>query len=488
MKKKGVFITISFLVVLLLVVLICYYVFNRSEDKNSTGEIDTSIHVDNYDIDWDNYSSYDDTSSENGVEITKEGIYTLTGEINGQVVVNTTGNVKIILKNVTIKSSNGPCILVKEASNVVIYLEDGSTNVLEDSTNYSGFEEETATIYSHDDLIFEGNGTLKITANYQDAIASSDDLTIKSGTYVINSKDDAIRGKDSVHITGGNFEIVSSGDGIKSTNDTDSDKGNILIEGGTFNIEATLDGIQAYNKIVITDGVFTIKSGGGSTTTSKTTSWGRFENNAKSTDTDSAKGIKAGTSIDISGGTFNLNDSDDSIHSNGVILISGGNFTIASSDDGIHADGMVNVKGGTFIITASEGIEATYVKIDNGNITINASDDGINAGNKSNAYSVKIEIAGGDITINMGQGDTDGIDSNGDLIISGGTINITGQSPFDYDGKASYTGGMLIVNGQTTNTITNQQMGGGMGQGGMKQGGNMSDGSQGRTQGGRGRR
>lgn len=69
----------------------------------------------------------------------------------------------------------------------------------------------------------------------------------------------------------------------------------------------------------------------------------------------------------------------------------------------------------------------------------------------------------------MGQGDTDAIDSNGDLYINGGTLNITAQSPFDYDGQANYTGGTMIVNGSETTTITNQMMGGGMG--GMQGGG-----------------
>ena len=68
----------------------------------------------------------------------------------------------------------------------------------------------------------------------------------------------------------------------------------------------------------------------------------------------------------------------------------------------------------------------------------------------------------------MAQGDTDGIDSNGDLTITGGTINITGQSAFDYDGTATYTGGTLIVNGEEIHELTNQMMGpGGMGPGGM---------------------
>jgi hypothetical protein len=53
------------------------------------------------------------------------------------------------------------------------------------------------------------------------------------------------------------------------------------------------------------------------------------------------------------------------------------------------------------------------------------------------------------------------IDSNGDLLITGGTINITAQSPFDFDGTGSKTGGTLIVNGTETSTLSNQMMGGG---------------------------
>ena len=71
----------------------------------------------------------------------------------------------------------------------------------------------------------------------------------------------------------------------------------------------------------------------------------------------------------------------------------------------------------------------------------------------------------------MGQGDTDGIDSNGDLTITGGTINVTGQSPFDYDGTLTHTGGKLIVNGSETTEVTNQYAGGQQGGPGGQQGG-----------------
>ena len=78
----------------------------------------------------------------------------------------------------------------------------------------------------------------------------------------------------------------------------------------------------------------------------------------------------------------------------------------------------------------------------------------------------------------MGAGDTDGIDSNGNLYINGGVISVTGNSTFDYDGTASFTGGTVYVNGQQTTSIPNQMMGGG-GRGGWGGNGNGSRGGRG---------
>ena len=75
------------------------------------------------------------------------------------------------------------------------------------------------------------------------------------------------------------------------------------------------------------------------------------------------------------------------------------------------------------------------------------------------------------MTIDMGQGDTDAIDSNGNLYINGGTISITAQSAFDYDGTGQLNGGTVTVNGTQITSLTNQMMGGGMGGfGGQKPG------------------
>ncbi len=177
--------------------------------------------------------------------------------------------------------------------------------------------------------------------------------------------------------------------------------------------------------------------------------------------------LEANDSIRIADGTFVLTAGDDGLHAEnddditeGWVYIADGDFTITAGDDGIHANTVVQIDGGTFDIDAAEGIEGSVIQINGGTIHINAGDDGINAAYKSSAYYPTIEINDGEITIVMASGDTDGVDSNGNLIINGGTIDVTGQSTFDYDGTATYNGGTIITNGTVVNSIPNQMMGG----------------------------
>ena len=180
--------------------------------------------------------------------------------------------------------------------------------------------------------------------------------------------------------------------------------------------------------------------------------------------------IRANDSIAISDGSFTLAAYSDGLHAEnsdddtlGSIYITGGTFRISVSDDAIHANSLLQIDGGSFELQAAEGLEATYVQINGGDITIAASDDGVNAAYKSSAFTPTAEINGGSLTITMGSGDTDAIDSNGNVIITGGVVDITGSSAVDCDGSAQMTGGTLIVNGQQLDSIPNQMMGGGMG-------------------------
>lgn len=182
------------------------------------------------------------------------------------------------------------------------------------------------------------------------------------------------------------------------------------------------------------------------------------------------KGIDANNSIAIANGVFTINAKTDGLHSEnndddslGYIYIADGTFNINAADDGIHATSVVEIDSGNLTLKAYEAIESTYIQINGGQFNISAYDDGINAARKSSSYSPVIEINSGTIKLVIANGDHDAIDSNGDLIITGGIIDITSNSAFDYDGKCYYSSGSIIVNGQQVDSIPTNNFNGGKG-------------------------
>lgn len=183
--------------------------------------------------------------------------------------------------------------------------------------------------------------------------------------------------------------------------------------------------------------------------------------------------VEANDSVCIAGGSFMLESGKDAIHAEnddddslGYVYIGGGDFTIRAGDDGIHAKSAVRIDGGSFDISAAEGVEGTYVEINGGSFDIQSTDDGINATRKSHAVQTAVVINGGEISIRMGAGDSDGVDSNGVIVINGGTVTISGGNGFDYESGAELNGGTVVVNGEQLSEIPNQFAGGPGGPGG----------------------
>lgn len=179
-------------------------------------------------------------------------------------------------------------------------------------------------------------------------------------------------------------------------------------------------------------------------------------------------------------GTLTISSTDNGVTSKDDLKVTGGTLVIDCASHGLEANDRALIAGGNITLSAKEGVEATYVYIAGGTLTISATDDGINAAANSNEYEVCIEIAGGDITITMAQGDTDALDSNGSILVSGGTVDITAQYAFDFITTAEHTGGTITVNGETVDTITESMMSGGMGGMGGQMPGGMPGGHGGR--------
>ena len=319
------------------------------------------------------------------VTISEAGVYVITGSASNftiKVETDKESKVQLVLDGVSITNDDFPVIYVVSADKVFVTTTDTENTLSVTGTFTSDGDTNTdAVIFSKDDLVLNGTGTLVISSS-GNGISGKDDIKITGGSYKLTTVKDSIEANDSISVYDGTFEINSSKDAFHSENDDDDTVGWIYIKGGTFNIKASSDSIQA--------------------------------------------------------------------------------TTIAQID------------GGTFELVSSEGIEATYVIINGGDISITASDDGINASRKSNSVGTPtIEFNGGTTTIVMGQGDTDAVDANGNIIVNGGTINVTAQmSSFDYDGTAQYNGGTIIINGSQVDSIPQSMMGGGMGgmRGGMRGG------------------
>lgn len=440
----------------------------------------TEISTDDMDFEFSNKDTtydYDESEaktvadSEKAVKITAEGTYVVSGEHESIAVsAPDTAKVRIILKNATVSNTSGPAIYIEKADKVFITACEGTVNTLSDGTSYTGDFKDTnvdGAIFSKTDLTLNGEGTLNITGNCKCGAVSKDDLIICGLSLTVKSTGCALEGKDCVKIKDAAITVSAGGDGIRSTNTEKSNKGFVYIETGNIDITSGNDGIQAATVLKAANGSIKITAGGGAADT-KQNSGGRnmpgFGGNTQTTDDEeSTKGLKAGSLILIDEGSFEVSSKDDSFHSNGDIEINGGSFTAAAGDDGFHADNNLIINGGSITVSRSyEGLEGQKVTVTGGDIDITASDDGINAASSSSNSSsdgrpgnsdsnALITIGGGYIVVNAAG---DGIDSNGNVAITGGTVLVSGPTDngngaFDYDGEATVSGGTVILCGSS---------------------------------------
>ena len=443
------------------------------------------------------------------ITIQKAGTYLLSGTLTaGNIIVDSDDkeNVRLIFNGVEISNSTTTPLYIKNAEKTIVTLVDGTENTLSDGENYilddENNNEPNGTIFSKDDLVINGLGSLTINANYNHGIQSKNLLKIISGNIDIISNGDSIIGKDGVIVKEAVINIESQEDGIKATK-VEENKGYIYLYNPEITIKAKKDGIQAVTCLYVKDGKYNIETG--------ETNENSQSNSDTSTDY-SRKGMKAGVDITIENGEYTIDSEDDGIHSNNSITVNAGTVNIASKDDGVHADTELTINNGDIKVSESdEGLEAKYITINDGNIDITTSDDGINASSGSsttldsgNAPEVgnrpempanengevgtnagnrpempanensentlgnnsrmmpgggqggfnesdgsELVINGGIVHVNAGG---DGIDSNGTITINGGEIYVDGPTSggdgaLDYADTCEINGGILVATG-----------------------------------------
>ena len=331
------------------------------------------------------------------VTIKAAGVYVLSGTLTDGTIVVDAGDddkVQLVLDGVSIMAADYAAIYAKNADKVFVTLAEGAGNSLTVSGDYVQTDDNNvdAVIFAKCDLTLNGTGSLTVKDNTGHGIVSKDDLVVTGGTYTIYSQDHCLNGKDSVRIADGTFNLSCDEDGIHAGNDDQQD-GDVYIEGGDINISVGDDAIHAEGLLIITGGDIDVSK--------------------------SCEGVEGDK-----------------------ILVTGGDIDVISSDDGFNAAGGSSGSGDNH-----DGFGDSSGSGDNhdgfgggpgmGGVDMDADND---------AY---ILITGGTININA---NGDGIDSNGCIGITGGSVYVLGPSDngngaMDYGICAAITGGEIVAVG-----------------------------------------
>ena len=412
------------------------------------------------------------------VTVTKPGTYRVAGTLSdGQLAVDSTGVVRLILDTVSITNNSSSALVAKGADKLIIITSEDTANTLTDATAYSYPDADTtepdAALFSSVDTVFGGDGELAVNGRATDAITSKDGLVIASGTIDVTAVDDGIKGRDYLVVSDGTITATTGGQGLKSTQDSDSAAGYILVSGGTIDVTTTgssSDCVNAVTSALFTAGTLTLSC------------------------TDDA--IHADKLVMVEGGDITVTNTYEGLES-AAVVITGGKIDVTSSDDAINAtdgSGAGNPGGGRPGGTGGtggfpgggatpgrapdgqppSGGQATPGGFPSGNGpqpggTPDAAPSGGFGGGPGGAggrggagggggFAVEnatVVIRGGEITLQAGG---DGIDSNGTIAISGGTTiaagaNRAGDGALDSNGSLQVSGGIVAAIGGSSRML-----------------------------------
>lgn len=386
--------------------------------------------------------------SDQTLTISQAGTYVLTGSgKNIKLVVEAadTDQVHLVFQNLTLEGK-GSLLQINKAQEVVISLAEGSQNALTES-QASGDEKVKATIHSQVPLTLNGTGNLTLTALTKNALEVEDDLKVLGGTYNVKAANHGFKAEGALAIEAATLTIEAGKDGLHAEHDETTERANISLNPTQLSIAATEDGVDAGNELT------------------------------------------------IKGGTITVSQSEEGLEAR-VIRQLGGDVSIKSSDDGVNASaGSSNKTKDTSATSKTTEASATSISAETSSSASQDTSDSATAsapnsqatadpaatsqpdqankdknqtppappagqappqggqgpggmppgGQEESDPSLQIILEGGTLTIDA---EGDGIDSNGTVTISGGSLVVNGSvhdgnGPLDASGDITITGGTV---------------------------------------------
>ena len=448
---------------------------------------------------------------------------------DGSITVDADDAAKIWLyfNDVNITCQDNAALIIENADKVFLTLAEGQDNVLMSGSEYETSATEAGidgVIYARDDLTINGAGSLTISGGPAHGITANDDLVITGGNLTVTSVKDAIHVNDSLRMTSAVMNLNAGDDAIQ----VDNEGGYIYIESGEFNITAADEGIAAEGHITIDGGDFRIVVGTGQGSHGIKSGDTVTVNDGTIDITSCYEGIQA-SYIDITGGDTTINSVDDGINASsgdggfGMGLGMGGPGMGGTGGQGMRQRGAYSATDTETTETgeASEGEDPEFGEMPEGEPpqfsqmpesgevpegeqphsdytsdedmsemendigmghpdmgeAVGEMQDGSGSADAQNGSDIQnednsaaetpwIHISGGSLTILNDSGrDADGIDSNGDIIISGGTIRVslTGDGGNNAIDCATENGGVCEISGGNIIACGSSQMAEGFG-------------------------
>lgn len=392
--------------------------------------------------------------SDQTLTITQAGTYVLTGigkNIKLVVEAADTDQVHLVFQNLTLEGE-GTLLQVNKAQEVVISLAEGSQNALTESQT-SDDEEVKATIHSQVPLTLNGTGNLTLTALTKNALEVGDDLKVLGGTYTVKAANHGFKTEGALDIEAATLSIEAGKDGLHAEHDETTEGANISLNPTQLSIAATEDGVDAGNELTIKGGTITVSQ--------------------------SEEGLEARVIRQL-GGDVTIKSSDDGVNasagsSSKTTDMSTTSKTTEASATSNSADtspsaSQATTDSATASTSASQATAdpAAASQADQANTDKNATPPSPPAGQappqggqppqngqgpgsmppggqEESDPSLQIILEGGTLTIDA---EGDGVDSNGTVSISGGSLVVNGSvqggnGPLDAAGDITITGGTV---------------------------------------------